>query len=347
MKTVKYFGIEVEDVRDFIENEPNIYSQAHQDLFALGISNYKTNGTFVDIACAQPRDCNNTYFLEHFDWTGISLDIKNYKHLWEQTRKNKFLHGNALQQDYKQLFKENFKTNKIDYLSLDADDITNTVLTMLPFDEYEFNCITIEHDLYANGDISKKQYQYDFLNKRGYKCIANNICVFEKHCVAPFEDWWVSSSIYEKYLNLFNKQTSPYYYSDELLNQYEFFINRYHIIKNKQDIINRSISEENTLKCLATQTLDINNKEINLINRPTIIFLPYIWIENFIDKILPSIKYNFTLLTYKRDNDFIELKNVESLLDNNFLKKWYTSTLLFKHPKISHPNNINVFKNEK
>jgi len=333
MKTVSHFGIEVEDVSDFVENLPNIYSQAHQDLFALGINNYVNNGTFVDIACAMPRDCNNTFLLEQFGWKGISLDIKDYGHLWEQTRTNKFLHCDALQINYEKLFNETFLTKEINYLSLDADDITNKVLELLPFSTYEFKVITIEHDLYANGDFSKKQFQENFLTQKGYKKIANNICVFEKYCVAPFEDWWVSASTYVKYQEIFDMCKEDYVYSDEFLNKCSLLINRDNLLKNKEKIHSKQlISTEEIFKCLSTQTLDENNKEIKLLNRPKTIFVPLKWVDKFVEKVLPFISYDFTLFTYGEED--IVIQHIEQLVNKPNLQYIYSNKQIHSHNKV-------------
>lgn len=198
MKTTIRFGIEVEDVTDVKENINNIYSQAHQDLFALGINAYKLDGTYVDIGCSMPRDCNNTYLLEQFGWKGINIDIRAFEKMWEDHRANKLYSCNATNVDYKKLFDKTFKSKTIDYLSFDIDSASNIVLPLIPFNSYTFKVITIEHDLYT-GITEYKQLQHDILSKYGYKCIAENVYVFEKHCSSPFEDWWVAAEVYEKY----------------------------------------------------------------------------------------------------------------------------------------------------
>ena len=333
-KTTVRFGVEVEDVTNTQENINNIYSQAHQDLFALGINNYKLNGTYVDIGCSMPRDCNNTYLLEQFGWTGINIDIRAFEKMWEQHRTNKFYACDATKQNYENLFKEYFKDNtNIDYLTFDIDSASNIVLPMLPFNKYTFKCITIEHDLYVGSDIYKK-LQHELLTSYGYKCIGENICVFAKHCYAIFEDWWVSAEIYQKYKNLFDQiKTKKCHYSDEFLHDLGFFLNRDFLIKNK-DIISKTpnIISGNSFKALAAEYLDEDKKEISLVNRPNIIFLKTDWLEQFKSKILPQINYPFKLITHNADK-LISSENID-LLENPQLIKWFGMNCHIVHPKL-------------
>jgi len=232
MATITHFGIEVEDVSNFIENLPNIYSQAYQDIFAFGMNNFKKDGTFVDIGCAMPRDCNNTYFLELMGWTGLSFDIKDFSNLWNKHRKDKFIHCNCETFNFKELFDQTFTSNTIDYLSFDVDQASNAVLPKLPFDSYKFNVITIEHDMFT-GTSEYKQFQHTFLKEKNYYCLAENICVNNvTHTRLPFEDWWITNDIYCKYKHLLDKQ--------KLLNGYAWEVLSYlNIDYNRENFINR------------------------------------------------------------------------------------------------------------
>lgn len=50
-------------------------SQAGQDLFVLAMSEFKTNGVFLELGCGHPRHNSNTWLLETcFGWSGISID---------------------------------------------------------------------------------------------------------------------------------------------------------------------------------------------------------------------------------------------------------------------------------
>lgn len=193
------FGVMVEDVRAMIEAPSHFYSQTSQDLFALGLNNYKKNGTWLDIGCSCPREANNTYLLEKYGWSGINIDIREFENLWAKERKTPFIPNNALDIDYKSLLSQYYKTTTIDYLSLDIDDASFKVLKMLPLDLYKFNFITIEHDIYdvypKNKD--RKEEQKHYLINNGYTLLIENLS-YKDSAIRPYEDWFVSAEIAEK-----------------------------------------------------------------------------------------------------------------------------------------------------
>lgn len=328
-----YFGIEVDDVSNYVENQNEFYSQAHQDLFVLGINKYINNGVWVDIGCGTPREHSNTLLLEQFGWTGVNLDIKNYKEAWKKYRKTEFIHCDATKINYKELFSKIFKNNTINYLSLDIDTASNIVLEQLPFQDYIFNVITIEHDLYASNSPYRqkgfleqqlqndspeyiKNQQHKILTNHNYICIAENVCINQKHALYPFEDWWVSKDVFEQ----INKKLLNEY-SDEILNRLGFVLNRNFLIKNTN--IN-NLSKIELLKYLATDILDEEKKEINLNKKPRIIFVKEDWINIFAKKVLPFVNYPFAIIcnTAKEIN----------ILENQNLKAWFTTKNNI-HPK--------------
>jgi hypothetical protein len=168
------------------------YSQVYQDIFILSMLNGKRNGTFLEIGGADPFKGNNTALLEKdFGWRGVSIEydekfIQNYRN----NRSANLFHADALQIDYKQLLKENFESNVIDYLQLDIEPARNTYECMLriPFNEYKFAVITYEHDYYVDVTKSYRAKSRDFLINKGYVLIANDISPDGK---SNFEDWWV------------------------------------------------------------------------------------------------------------------------------------------------------------
>jgi hypothetical protein len=231
MKTCIRFGVEVEDVSDVIEKEENFYSnQAHQDLFALGINDYKQNGTFVDIGCSFPRETNNTYLLEQLGWSGFSVDIRDFEERWKNHRVNKFTPADATKLDYRKIFSDKFPTKIIDYLSYDVDEASNDVLPLIPFDEYQFNVITIEHDLCRFGPIYK-EIQHKTLIDNGYVCVVENVFLMDpkRQVRGPFEDWWVPYSTWEKV----GKHLVGTY-SDDALKYFNFHSDREVVLKKRR-----------------------------------------------------------------------------------------------------------------
>lgn len=174
------------------------YSQSSQDLFVLYLLKNKINGTFVDIGCGHPININNTYLLEKYNWTGISIDFnQDYHKLWKHFRTNLYSNLDAFNINYDELFTKNFNDYIIDYLSLDIDDRYTDVLKLIPFDKYKFRVITIEHDFYIHGDLYRKQ-EREFLTKHGYQLLCGNV----KNSGNIYEDWWVHPELVSDYQHL-------------------------------------------------------------------------------------------------------------------------------------------------
>lgn len=164
------------------------YSQAKQDLFVLEKTNYKKNGTFLDIGCSKPIEINNTYLLEkNYNWNGISIDIQDFKKDW-QIRKTEFIQQDALTVDYKNILKKISNNNRIDYLSLDLEPPSRTfeMLSILPFNEYRFSVITFEHDFYRYKNSREKSRE--IFKSHNYILIKQDIGE-EINC--SYEDWYI------------------------------------------------------------------------------------------------------------------------------------------------------------
>jgi hypothetical protein len=181
----------------------NFYSDAKQDQFVANILDFKRDGYCVDIGSCHSIISNNTYFFQSLGWTSISIEIdERYNGSYNSRESGVHLNDDALKIDYKKEFQEYEFSKSIDYLSLDVDTLSLDVLKILPFDEYQFKVITIEHDAYLYGDIYREE-QRNFLNSHGYMLMCSNVFVeqsgFEgKEC--PFEDWWVNPKDFESTL---------------------------------------------------------------------------------------------------------------------------------------------------
>lgn len=166
------------------------YSQANQDITALKIEDGK-KGTYVEIGVLYPIKLSNTKLLEESGWVGLSIDIIDIPD-WYKNRNNKLIKTDGIKCDYKELFQKNNLPNRISYLSLDIDEYSTEALKIIPFDEYSFDFITIEHDQYRFGNKYKDE-QTNILEKLGYIKIVDNVGATEF-----FEDWWVHNSIFKK-----------------------------------------------------------------------------------------------------------------------------------------------------
>lgn len=184
------------------------YSQSFQDMFVLSVLNGKKNGFFFEIGAHDPEDLSNTYLLEKFDWTGISIDIDpRFEKPFLSKRKSKFLVKNALTCDYKELFKEYNVPSQVDYLQIDIEPQINTFncLKMIPLDDYRFSVITFETDYYAKNidrDIAEmvRTESRKILESHGYLMVAGDVCTLGND---PFEDWWVDPRVVD--LDFVNK----------------------------------------------------------------------------------------------------------------------------------------------
>lgn len=172
-------------------------SQASQDQFVYlllyELLKKSDCGYYLEIGAGHPINMSNSYFFEKkFRWKGISIDISNdYNEIWHSIRKNPFLVEDAMQSDYKTLLKK--FPQVIDYLSLDVDTCYDLVLKRIPFDEYVFKIITIEHDFYRYGDLYRTE-ERRILTSLGYHLLCPDVTIFYNGMDSIFEDWWIHPS---------------------------------------------------------------------------------------------------------------------------------------------------------
>ena len=74
----------------------------------------------------------------------------------------------------------------IDYLSIDVEGNEISVIENFPFNNWKFGNITIEHNLYSDGEYRKKEIQ-KILTSNGYVIDKENV----EHNGLPFEDWYI------------------------------------------------------------------------------------------------------------------------------------------------------------
>lgn len=173
------------------------YSQHMQDMFVLTMLDGKENGTYLEFGSGEPFLHNNTALLEkEFGWKGISLDnreIPSYE--FSQQRKNTMLCVDATEIDYVKFFKEHNIAEVTDYLQLDIDEPTLSILKKLPLDTHKFRVITFEHDVYDQGPEVRDEAR-SYLRSHGYSLFASDIGF---NPTTSYEDWYV----HPDYVNLF------------------------------------------------------------------------------------------------------------------------------------------------
>lgn len=197
------------DVSAVFENKSNFYSQASQDRFAFlllyPILNKTGGGYYLEIGAGPPTVDNNTYFFEkNLGWQGVSIDISDqYKNMWSSTRQNTLLIEDATKSDYRTILKPFPRV--IDYLSLDIDSSYSIVLKKIPFNDYIFKVITIEHDFYRYGEEFRED-ERRILTSLGYYLLCPDVSVFFNGNECTFEDWWVHPSVFSA--DVFSRLTS-------------------------------------------------------------------------------------------------------------------------------------------
>jgi hypothetical protein len=177
-------------------------SDAKQDEFVANILKFKKNGIYVDIgSCGSQASNNSFYFDSQLDWRGICVEIEPQYAPSYSSRKNcRLVIGDATTLNYETLFKEQNFSKDVDYLSLDVDTLSFSVLQKLPFHLYDFKVITIEHDYYLYSDTYQKP-QREYLQNMGYILLCSNVYVEQSGYYGkmyPFEDWYVNPKYFEK-----------------------------------------------------------------------------------------------------------------------------------------------------
>lgn len=173
-------------------------SQSLQDYFASKIAR---NKTYIEIGAYKPVSKSNTYNLETvLSWQGYSIELnQKHKPLWEECseRKNKIYWESALDFDHATAVKQNKLSERIGYLSCDIEPPANTFAALKRVVEQgiTFDCITFEHDNYANKDGSDYNViATEYLLSRGYKIAVTDVYA-GKNTEAIFETWYVNNDI--------------------------------------------------------------------------------------------------------------------------------------------------------
>ena len=175
------------------------HSQALQDYFAESVCG--ENRTYIEIGGHDPIKHSNTYMLEvSKGWTGFSIELNTaHKSRWEtcEERNAKIYWADALTFDYPNGLVENNFSNHVGYLSCDIEPPVNTfsALQRVINSGIEFDCITFEHDQYANKtNVDYNSLATEFLKGHGYK-----VAVYDVHPINRpdriFETWFVKNHI--------------------------------------------------------------------------------------------------------------------------------------------------------
>lgn len=168
-------------------------SQARQDLYALYINNFNTNGYFIDLGSNEPFIGNNSALLESIGWKGFMVDYnQGLVDKCNNHRKNPATCEDLNTTSVASLLQKFESPQIIDYLSMDLDD--NAALPSIKtfdFNKYKIKCMTFEHDSYLRGN-EMRDASREFLQKQGLTIVCHDVCIFGGK---PFEDWYVNPEL--------------------------------------------------------------------------------------------------------------------------------------------------------
>lgn len=180
------------------------FSQASQDLFVLYMSQFKRNGTFLEIGSNHPSKHNNTYLLEsQYDWKGIMVEINTTFEIMYKIQRPKSLYyiGDSTKAPYFEMLTSNGFPKNIDYLQVDVDVNTGSTIETLihlnstVFDEYKFGIVTFEHDIYSGDFFDTRRRSREIFEKRGYVLLFPDVSVDWTGKLCAFEDWYIHPEI--------------------------------------------------------------------------------------------------------------------------------------------------------
>jgi FkbM family methyltransferase len=196
------------------------YSQSNQDKWVVEFLNFKKNGYFIELGAYDGIQTSNTYYMEkNLDWDGICVEANPF--FFQKLKVNrKSKNINVALNDYvgecyftdDRISKSGFKvpcntldnilkeTNcpkDIDYMSIDIEGYEYIVLKNFNFNNWNIGLITVEHNLYCDGD-ERKKLLYELLTKNGFTrvvddapCLDTNPLYFNK----PYEDWYINNNL--------------------------------------------------------------------------------------------------------------------------------------------------------
>ena len=186
-----------------------------QDVFVYSLLPI-VGGTFLEVSCGHPVDCNNTFLLEsETDWAGVSVDIGDVEKVfqWSEVRTAEFYRVDATSEALTRRIKEGLDNLHVDYLSLDVDFGPFTNLTHLALERVlnagvSFKCCTLEHETFkygpANRDFTRK-----LLHDRNYIMLFESVSFPDG---SEWEDWWVDPKYFNQ--DVLNLKSSNITYTE-------------------------------------------------------------------------------------------------------------------------------------
>ena len=196
------------------------YSQSNQDKWVVEFFKFKKNGYFIELGAYDGIQTSNTYYMEkNLEWKGICVEAnpRVYQSLIKnRTSKNINV---ALNEYVGECFFTNDKITTtgvkvpcntlnnilqecncpkdIDYLSIDIEGYEYIVLKDFNFKEWNIGLMTVEHNLYCDGN-ERKDKLYELLTNNGFTSVVEDAPCLDKNTLyynKPYEDWYINSNL--------------------------------------------------------------------------------------------------------------------------------------------------------
>ena len=162
------------------------YSQSNQDKWVVEFLKFKKNGYFIELGAYDGIQTSNTYYMEkNLGWEGLCVEAN--PRVYESLIKNRTSKNiNVALNNYvgecfftndkitttgirvscntlDNILKENNCPKDIDYLSIDIEGYEYIVLKDFNFKEWNIGLMTVEHNLYCDGNDRKNKLRIDYI----------------------------------------------------------------------------------------------------------------------------------------------------------------------------------------
>jgi hypothetical protein len=183
-----------------IEKVEKNYARHYQDMFVLSALDGKENGIWVEIGSGLPYKANNTALLEDtFNWKGLSIDNSERAcYNYSQERKSTVVMADGKDIHYPSMFKQSCLTDWIDFLRINAEQVSLDVLKKIPFGQYEYGVIQFQHNACWWGPEFREESRA-YLKGIGYVLAVNDVAMDP---LSNYEDWWLHPQVAQQKPNM-------------------------------------------------------------------------------------------------------------------------------------------------
>lgn len=196
------------------------YSQSNQDKWVVEFFKFKKNGYFIELGAYDGIQTSNTYYMEkNLEWKGICVEanpiiyqslIKNRTSKNINVTLNEYVGECFFTKDkitttgvkvpcntLNNILQECNCPKDIDYLSIDIEGYEYIVLKDFNFKEWNIGLMTVEHNLYCDGN-ERKDKLYELLTNNGFTRVVEDAPCLDKNPLyynKPYEDWYINSNL--------------------------------------------------------------------------------------------------------------------------------------------------------